>query len=74
MHRGAQELLYVIEGEITLDVEGRGTNTLKAGSIGLLPADIPHLARNESSKMPAKTLAIHSRSEKATPLLRLLKR
>jgi quercetin dioxygenase-like cupin family protein len=69
MHAGAQELLYVIEGEITLDTEGRGTNTLNADS----PADLPRLARNESSKMPAKALFIHSRSGKAMPLLMLVK-
>jgi quercetin dioxygenase-like cupin family protein len=31
MHAGAQELLYVMEGDLTLEVEGKGTTLLKAG-------------------------------------------
>jgi quercetin dioxygenase-like cupin family protein len=74
MHPGAQELLFVFEGDITLEIEGQGSTVLKAGSIGLIPAEIPHLARNESANMVAKALVTHSRAEKDTPLTMLVKR
>src|SRR5262249_43181456 len=46
MHPGAQELLFVIDGNITVEIEGQGTSVLKPGEIALIPAEIPHLARN----------------------------
>src|SRR5205823_11066706 len=60
MHPGAQELLFVYEGHIVLEIQGQGTKTLKAGSIGIIPAEIPHLARNESANVIAKALVTHS--------------
>jgi quercetin dioxygenase-like cupin family protein len=67
MHPGAQELLFVFEGSLTLEIEGRGTKVLKAGEIGVIPAEIPHLARNDGS-VPAKALVTHSRADKEKPL------
>jgi len=74
MHPGAQELLFVYEGDIVLEIQGQGTKTLKAGSIGIIPAEIPHLARNESSSAAAKALVTHSRAEKDKPLTVLVQR
>jgi quercetin dioxygenase-like cupin family protein len=47
MHPGAQEILFVIEGSVAVEIEGRGTSILKAGEIALVTAEIPHLARND---------------------------
>jgi quercetin dioxygenase-like cupin family protein len=74
MHPGAQELLFVYEGDIVLEIQGQGTKTLKAGSIGIIPAEVPHLARNESASVAAKALVTHSRAEKDKPLTALVQR
>ena len=74
MHPGAQELLFVYEGDIVLEIQGQETKTLKAGSIGIIPAEIPHLARNESASVAAKALVTHSRAEKDKPLTVLVQR
>jgi quercetin dioxygenase-like cupin family protein len=69
MHPGVQELLYVLEGGLTIEVEGRGTKVLKTGEIGTIPAELVHLARSESASASAKALVIHSRSAKDKPLV-----
>jgi quercetin dioxygenase-like cupin family protein len=74
MHPGAQELLFVYEGDIVLEIQGQGTKTIKAGSIGIIPAEIPHLARNESASIGVKALVTHSRAEKDKPLTVLVQR
>ena len=74
MHPGAQELLYGLEGSLTLEIEGHGTRTIAAGDVGIIPADRPHVARNESSSSSAKILVVHSRSDKDKPLRVDLKR
>ena len=74
MHPGAQEILFVFEGGLTVEVEGQGTKIIKAGEIGLIPAEIPHLARNESASGTTKALVTHSRADKEKPLIVVLKR
>jgi quercetin dioxygenase-like cupin family protein len=69
LHPGAQELLYVMEGNLIVEVEGRGTRVVKTGEIGTIPADSVHLARNESESVSASALVIHSRSAKDKPLV-----
>ena len=69
MHPGAQEILYVAEGSLIVEVQGQPAKTLKAGEAGLIPADVPHLARNESTSTAAKAIAFHSRSDKAKPFV-----
>src|SRR5260221_12360713 len=46
MHPGAQELLHVIEGNLTVEIEGDGTRLLRSGEAGIIAADLVHLARN----------------------------
>jgi quercetin dioxygenase-like cupin family protein len=73
MHPGAQEVLFVIEGSLAVEIEGRGVSVLKAGEIALIPAEIPHLARNDSGS-PAKALVTHSRADKDKPFVVGVKR
>ena len=73
MHPGAQEILFVIEGSLAVEIEGRGTSILKAGEIALIPAEIPHLARNDSGS-PARALVTHSRADKDKPFVVAVKR
>jgi quercetin dioxygenase-like cupin family protein len=67
MHPGAQELLYVLEGRLIVEVEGRAASTLNAGEIVLIPAEFPHFARNESATAGVRALIVHSRSDKDKP-------
>lgn len=73
MHPGAQELLFVIEGNLTVEIEGQGTSLLKSGEIVLIPAEIPHLARNDGAAA-VRALVTHSRADKEKPLLVVVKR
>ena len=73
MHPGAQELLFVYEGELTLEVEGQASKVIKAGEVGLIPAEIPHLAKNESTTA-ARAVVTHSRADKSKPLTVAVKR
>src|SRR5882724_1631496 len=69
MHPGAQELLYVIDGNLTVEIEGSGTTLLKTGEAGIIAADLVHLARNEHGSLSAKALVVHSRAAKDKPLI-----
>ena len=74
MHPGAQEILYVQEGNLTVEVEDQGVTVVKAGEAAIIAAEVPHLARNESTSASAKALVIHSRSAKDKPLVLVVKR
>jgi quercetin dioxygenase-like cupin family protein len=74
MHPGAQETLYALEGNFTVEVEGRGLSGMKLGEAFIIPADVPHLARNDSTQTPAKALAVHSRGARDKPFVVPVKR
>src|SRR5262249_50830286 len=74
MHPGAQEIIFVIEGNLTVEVEGRGTSVSKAGETVLIPADVPHLTRNDAAGETARTTVTFSRADKSKPLLVVVKR
>ena len=73
MHPGAQEVLFVIEGSVTVELEGQGPKVLKSGEIVLIPAELPHLARNDGS-VGARALVTHSRADKEKPFVVGVKR
>jgi len=73
MHPGAQEVLFVIEGSVTVEIEGQGPKVLKSGEIVLIPAELPHLARNDGSA-GARALVTHSRADKERPFVVAVKR
>jgi quercetin dioxygenase-like cupin family protein len=74
MHPGAQEMIFVLDGDLVVEVEGQGTKAVKAGEIILIPAEIPHLAKNDSANAMARALVTHSRADKDKPFLVVLKR
>jgi quercetin dioxygenase-like cupin family protein len=74
MHPGAQEIIFVLDGALAVEVEGQGTKKVSAGEIALIPAEIPHLARNDSASAMARALVTHSRADKDKPFLVVLKR
>ena len=74
LHPGAQELLQVIEGIVTIEIEGKEKIVLKAGEAGIIAAEVVHLARNESGSASAKALVVHSRAAKDKPLIVVVKK
>jgi quercetin dioxygenase-like cupin family protein len=56
-HEQGHELVYVIEGEQTFEIEGVGTKVVKAGEVVYTPPDTPHFGRNATDKV-SKTLVI----------------
>ena len=53
-----EELGYVLEGTLVLEVEGQPPVTLKAGDVFFVPAGVVHDGRNVGSG-PAKVLATY---------------
>jgi len=74
MHPGAQEILYVIDGSLTVEVEGQEAKVLIAGDVVLAPAEVPHTVRNEGTSVTAKGVVIHSRAAKDKPFVVVVKR
>ena len=74
IHPGAQEMLYVIEGNMVVEIEGKGGSLLKAGEASIIPAEIVHLARNDSATTTGKALVVHSRAAKDKPLIVVVKK
>src|SRR5262245_57124428 len=74
MHPGGQEIIFALDGIFAVEVEGQGTKKVSAGEIILIPAEIPHLARNDSANTTARALVTHSRADKDKPFLVVLKR
>lgn len=64
-----EEIIYVIEGTLEYEVEGKPPVTLKAGDVLFIPAGTIHAARNTSNANGAE-LATYV-VEKGKPLLTL---
>ena len=74
MHPGAQEIVFVLDGTLVVEVEGEGSKTLASGGIALISAETPHLVRNDSAQQMARALVTHSRADKQKPFLVVLKK
>ena len=66
-----EEIIYVLEGTLEYQVEGRPTATYKAGDVLLVPAGVIHAAKNVGSGNGAE-LATYV-VEKGKPLVTLVK-
>ena len=53
-----EELGYVLEGQVVVEVEGKPAATLKAGDVFFIPAGTVHAAKN-TGQAPAKLLATY---------------
>jgi quercetin dioxygenase-like cupin family protein len=73
MHPGAQEIIFVIEGNLAVEIDGQGAKQINTGDIVLIPAEIAHLAWNDSTAV-ARALVIHSRADKDKAFLVELKK
>lgn len=61
-----EEVAYVLEGTVSLLVEGKPATTLKAGDVFFIPAGVVHSAKNIGTG-PAKILSTYI-LEKGKPL------
>jgi quercetin dioxygenase-like cupin family protein len=66
-----EEIIYVLEGALEYEVEGKAPTTLKAGDVLFIPAGTVHAAKNVGS-VTASELATYV-VEKDKPLLTLVK-
>jgi quercetin dioxygenase-like cupin family protein len=66
-----EEIIYVIEGSLEYEVEGKPPITLKAGDVLFIPAGTIHAAKNVGSGNGAE-LATYV-VEKGKPLVELVK-
>ncbi|MGH2886967.1 MAG: helix-turn-helix domain-containing protein [Solirubrobacteraceae bacterium] len=58
-HAG-QEFLFILEGELVLELEGSEARLLKTGDAACYPGDRPHLLRNASSRNPLRLICVDS--------------
>jgi quercetin dioxygenase-like cupin family protein len=66
-----EEIIYVLEGSLEYEVEGKPPVTLKAGEVLFIPAGTPHATRNVGTGRGAE-LATYI-VEKGKPLLTVVK-
>ena len=66
-----EEIIYVLEGSLEYDIEGKPPVTLKAGDVFFVPAGTVHAARNVGT-VNAAELATYV-VEKGKPVLTLVK-
>jgi quercetin dioxygenase-like cupin family protein len=60
-HAG-QEFLFVLEGELILELEGSAPSKLKAGDAACYPGARPHLLRNGSKRKALRLICVDSPS------------
>lgn len=65
-HPDGHEISYIVEGELTLEEEGKGSRVLKAGEGFHIQPGVPHTASNTGSA-PAKVLVVRL-NEKGKPV------
>jgi quercetin dioxygenase-like cupin family protein len=62
VHPGGHEFGYVLEGEMTYEVEGHGTTVVKAGELHHVLPGVPHYGHNVSGR-PARTLVFRVKAK-----------
>ncbi|MGH2872926.1 MAG: helix-turn-helix domain-containing protein [Solirubrobacteraceae bacterium] len=58
-HAG-QEFLFVLQGDLLLELEGSEPRRMKAGDAACYPGDRPHLLKNASSSKPLRLICVDS--------------
>src|SRR5262249_18562374 len=74
MHPGPEDSRVVLEGNCTGERAGKASTLPNAGDAGVTPAELVHLARNESGSVNGKALVVHSRAAKDKPLIVVVKK
>lgn len=68
LHPDGHEIVYVLEGATTAEVDGRETRNYGVGEVVHVPPDVPHIGRNASATEPLKVLIIRIK-DKSKPVL-----
>jgi quercetin dioxygenase-like cupin family protein len=67
VHPEGHELVYVVEGEQTFEVDGVGTKVVKTGEVLHTPPNVAHFGRNATDKL-SKTIVIRIK-DKRQPIM-----
>jgi len=67
IHPDGHEFAYLIEGELTFEIEGVGERVVRAGEVNHVLPYVAHYGRNASNKL-AKTLVIRIK-DKSKPVM-----
>ena len=68
IHPDGHEIVYVLEGSTTAEIDGRETRNYGVGEVVHVPPDVPHVGRNASATAPLKVLIIRIK-DKSKPVM-----
>lgn len=70
VHRhGVPTFIHILEGEVTVDYQGRGKRTYKQGDSFLEAMDVPHAGTNTGT-VPVKILAVYMGADGAQDVVK----
>jgi quercetin dioxygenase-like cupin family protein len=72
VHPEGHEFAYVVEGELTFEIEGIGEKVVKAGEVLHTPPNVAHYGRNATDKL-TKTVIVRVK-DKSQPIMMEVKR
>jgi quercetin dioxygenase-like cupin family protein len=68
LHPDGHELVYVLEGATTAEIDGQDARTYRAGEVLHVQPNIPHIGRNASATEPLKVLIVRIK-DKSKPVM-----
>ena len=68
IHPDGHEIVYVLEGATTAEIDGRATRNYGVGEVVHVPPNVPHVGRNASKTEPLKVLVIRIK-DKSKPVM-----
>ncbi|HKV74854.1 MAG TPA: cupin domain-containing protein [Gemmatimonadales bacterium] len=71
LHPNGHEITFVVDGDLTFEIQGLGSRVVKAGEAIYTPPDTPHFGRNATDRM-SRTVVIRVK-DKDQPIMVELK-
>jgi quercetin dioxygenase-like cupin family protein len=68
IHPDGHEIVYVLEGSTTAEIDGRETRSYGVGEVVHVPPNVPHVGRNASTTEPLKVLIVRIK-DKSKPVM-----
>ena len=68
IHPDGHEIVYVLEGETVVEIDGAATKTFAAGELVHIAPNVPHLGRNASTSASLKLLVMRIK-DKTKPIM-----
>jgi hypothetical protein len=72
MHPGAQEIIFVLDGSLVVEIEDKGSMEVAAGAIALISAEGSSCEKRHPNH--GEALVTHSRADKEKPFVVVLKK